>query len=98
MRLGWAIALGIAAGGLVVWWLGRDDPSTINPRNHAPAGVHGAAGQPAAGPALYRWRDDAGTLQLTDTPPKGRPYDTVDVGALERRNTFDPPRDTSPAE
>lgn len=27
-------------------------------------------------PAVYRWRDAAGVLQLTDTPPKDRPYET----------------------
>ena len=25
-----------------------------------------------ARPSLYRWRDDAGVLQITDQPPKGR--------------------------
>lgn len=30
-------------------------------------------------PAVYRWRDAAGVLQLTDTPPKDRPYETVRV-------------------
>src|SRR5687767_13000111 len=35
----------------------------------------------AAKPKLYRWRDGHGVLQLTDTPPKGRKYETVDVDA-----------------
>ncbi|MBB5208666.1 DUF4124 domain-containing protein [Chiayiivirga flava] len=30
-------------------------------------------------PAVYRWRDADGVLQLTDTPPTDRPYDTVRV-------------------
>ncbi|WP_165967510.1 DUF4124 domain-containing protein [Luteimonas aestuarii] len=97
MRLGWAIALGIVAGGLVVWWLGRSDPLATGTPDAA-AGREPAASRPAsAGTSLYRWRDDAGTLQLTDTPPTGRPYETVDVGTLERRNTFDP-RDPPPAQ
>ena len=28
-------------------------------------------------PVLYRWRDDAGVLQVTEQPPKGRKYETV---------------------
>lgn len=30
-------------------------------------------------PALYRWRDSAGRMQLTDTPPSDRPYETVRI-------------------
>lgn len=30
-------------------------------------------------PALYRWHDDQGRVQLTDTPPKDRPYETVRI-------------------
>jgi hypothetical protein len=26
-------------------------------------------------PPLYQWRDDAGVIHVTDTPPKGRPYE-----------------------
>ena len=27
---------------------------------------------------LYRWRDADGTLQITDTPPKGRSFERID--------------------
>ena len=27
--------------------------------------------------SLYRWRDDQGRMQITDQPPKGRPYEEV---------------------
>lgn len=30
-------------------------------------------------PALYRWHDDQGRVQLTDTPPKDRRYETVRI-------------------
>ena len=30
-------------------------------------------------PQVYRWRDDAGVTQITDTPPKNRPYETVRI-------------------
>lgn len=89
--MGWAIVLGIVAGAAVVWWLGRSEHGT-------PAPAAPAAGDPGrgAGPALYRWRDDAGVVQLTDAPPTGRPFETIDVDALQRRNTFDP-RTEAPA-
>lgn len=34
---------------------------------------------PDYAPALYRWKDDQGRTQITDTPPEGRPYETVTV-------------------
>lgn len=92
MRLGWAIVLGIVAGAAVVWWLGRSEDGMPAPAASSarPAGDTSRG----AGPALYRWRDDAGVLQVTDTPPRDRPYDTVDVDGLQRRNTFDPRNET----
>ena len=30
-------------------------------------------------PAVYRWKDDRGVVQLTDTPPKDRPYEEVRI-------------------
>lgn len=30
-------------------------------------------------PALYRWKNDAGVVQLTDRPPLDRPYETVRI-------------------
>jgi hypothetical protein len=32
---------------------------------------------PSLGPPLYKWRDAKGHLQVTDTPPADRPYETV---------------------
>jgi hypothetical protein len=102
VRLGWAIVLGILAGALVVWWLGRDDASGASraAAADAPGRSPAETGDPRGSggtPALYRWRDDAGVLQLTDRPPQGRPYEAVDVDGLQRRNTFDP-RDAAPAQ
>jgi|SRR5690606_8292158 len=92
MRPAWAIAAGILGAGALAWWLAREQPP-------APRAIEGADttgseaargdGQPA-GPALYRWRDDAGIVQITDIPPQGRDYTVVDVAALERRNIIDP--------
>lgn len=88
MRLGWAIVLGIVAGAAVVWWLGRGETGAPGPTSPS-AGPARDAGR-SAGPVLYRWRDDAGVVQVTDAPPTGRPFETIDVDALQRRNTFDP--------
>ena len=33
--------------------------------------------QPGHTKALYRWRDDQGRMQITDQPPKDRPYEEV---------------------
>ncbi len=30
-------------------------------------------------PVLYRWHDAEGRVQLTDSPPSGRPYETVRI-------------------
>ena len=34
---------------------------------------------PRYAPVVYRWRDAAGVLQLTDQPPKDRPFEEVRV-------------------
>lgn len=93
MRLAWAVVAGALVAGALAWWLGRDS----TPRGLGDGDVDRAATPtattpaPAApGPVLYRWHDDAGVVQITDTPPAGRRYTVVDVAALERRNTIDP--------
>ena len=44
-------------------------------------------------PPVYRWHDEAGQMHLTDTPPSGRPYETLYIDP--RRNvvptTLPPP-------
>src|SRR5690606_3503702 len=99
MRPAWAIATGILGAGALAWWLAREQPP-------APASVDGAvvaggeatrAAGPPPGPSLYRWRDAAGVVQITDIPPQGRDYTVVDVAALERRNIIDPDRSAEAA-
>lgn len=97
MRTAWAVVLGIVLAGIAVWWLGRDDAPVGSHDTASPASSRPDPGLPPQRP-LYRWRDDAGVVQLTDTPPKGRPYEAVDVAALERRNVFDPTSAPAPAE
>ena len=92
MRLAWAIVAGAVGAGVLAWWLARDDaPSPQAPAAGAAATTPGRSGAAAsAGPALYRWRDADGVVQITDIPPKGSEYTVVDVGSLERRNVITP--------
>lgn len=78
MRLGWAILIGLLLGGGLVWWSDRQDR-----RNRAadPTPTATPARPLDAGPArpVYRWRDERGVLQITDTPPRDRPYERVEI-------------------
>lgn len=75
MRLGLALLLGLLLAGAVVWWMDRGD------RRTAPEGAPQAARPEGPARPVYRWRDDDGVLQITDTPPSGRPYEKVDIPA-----------------
>lgn len=82
MRLAWAIVGGIVLGGGLAWWLARDTPDEAERRHaRAVAARHADAGE--ARPVLYRWRDGAGVLQITDQPPHGkeagRRFERVDM-------------------
>lgn len=90
MRLAWAIVAGALGAGALAWWLTRETTGTATPASDAAPTASAAAGErsPPQGPALYRWRDDAGVVQITDIPPRGRDYTLVDVAALEQRNTI----------
>ena len=76
MRLAWAVAAGLLLGIGAAWWLARD-PGKAQEKE---ARARQAAAEQAsdARPSLYRWRDDAGVLQITDHPPKGRRYERLD--------------------
>ena len=76
MRLAWAVAAGLLLGIGTAWWLARD-PGKDEAKE---ARASQAAAQQArdARPSLYRWRDDAGVLQITDKPPKGRDFERID--------------------
>lgn len=68
---GTAIALVIGAG---VAWQQRTPPrdAALAPGLAPPAP---ATDTPA--PTLYKWRDDQGVWNYTDTPPPDRPYETI---------------------
>jgi hypothetical protein len=78
MRAAWAILAGLALGGGIAWWLGRGQAPQRSPESRQRAEAAAAAvGEDVLRP-LYRWRDDAGNLQITDTPPpQGRRYERI---------------------
>lgn len=72
MRLGWALLLGIVGGIAVAWWLSRDTPAQARDKQ--------ARAQSAAAATMSRTHDQcsrAGSLHVTATPPKGRPYERI---------------------
>jgi len=77
MRLAWAIVAGLLLGIGVAWWLSREDPGQSQARQQR-AQRAAAAQAREARPSLYRWRDDAGVLQITDKPPANRRYERID--------------------
>ena len=76
MRALWAIAASIALGAGVAWWLARESPEKqVEKQRRAEQAAVAQARD--ARPSLYRWRDDAGVLQITDKPPNGREYERI---------------------
>ena len=77
MRLAWAIIAGLLLGTGVGWWLSREAPGKSQAREQRAQRAAAAQARDAR-PSLYRWRDDAGILQITDKPPKNRRYERID--------------------
>lgn len=77
MRPLWlALLVGLLCGAGIAWWQSRDTPEQA--RGKQRRADHAAAAQAHdAEPVLYRWRDAAGVLQVTEQPPKGRPYQRI---------------------
>jgi hypothetical protein len=78
MRAWLAVAIGLAVGGGVAWWLSKHDADRPDPRRDA---ARQGAAPVDTRPSLYRWRDDAGVLQITEKPPKHRPFERIDRDA-----------------
>ena len=77
MKAIWAVAAGLALGIGVAWWLARDTPQQSEAKQRR--AEHAAAAAAAdARPALYRWHDANGVLQITEQPPKARKYERID--------------------
>jgi hypothetical protein len=83
MRLGWAIAIGLAIGIALAWWLSREPLEAAQVKRERAAQA-AAANAEDARPVLYRWTDVNGVMQITqEPPPKGRKYEKVDVQPRE---------------
>lgn len=65
-----AVALAAAAW----WWFTTEMPRREHERL---AAAEVAAIQAERANTLYRWRDEAGNLHVTDDPPKGRRYERI---------------------
>lgn len=76
MRPVLAVLLGVIGGIAVAWWVSRDTPAQAD-RKQDRAEASAAATAEDAQFGLYRWRDDAGRLHVTDTPPKGRRFERI---------------------
>lgn len=74
MKLLGAIVLAAALAVAAWWWFTREMPRRAQEREVA---AEAAAIQAERANTLYRWRDDAGNLQITDAPPQGRRYERV---------------------
>ncbi|MBL8296995.1 MAG: DUF4124 domain-containing protein [Rhodanobacteraceae bacterium] len=69
--IGWSLAL-LAAGAAAWWYFSPQSlPSAV--RQLAPESPNAQS----ASPPLYKWRDASGRLNVSDAPPKDRPYETV---------------------
>ncbi|MDR2872306.1 MAG: DUF4124 domain-containing protein [Xanthomonadaceae bacterium] len=76
MRWGWAIAIGILAGGGTAWWFSHGPSKQTREETDRLAAER--AEQLLC--PLHRWRDEAGVLQITEQPPPGgRPYERIAV-------------------
>ncbi|MDB6164522.1 MAG: hypothetical protein JWL98_1954 [Xanthomonadaceae bacterium] len=76
MRALWAVAAGLAIGTAGAWWWSRPTAEAAHARQ-ARAEQAAAASARDAIPALYRWHDSRGVLQVTDKPPKGVKYERI---------------------
>jgi hypothetical protein len=77
VRLAWAIIAGLVLGAGIAWWLSREPAAKTEAKQRR---AEQAATELARDtrPSLYRWRDAAGVLQITDKPPRGRPFERID--------------------
>lgn len=68
------LLLAIALAAAAWWWFTAEMPRRQHERA---AAAEAAAIQAERANALYRWRDDAGNLHVTEDPPKGRRYERI---------------------
>ncbi len=66
----------LAIGGGYAWY--NAQPEARTPAETAAATASAApSAHTGPAPALYKWRDDSGVWNYTDTAPTDRPYETI---------------------
>ncbi len=68
------LVLAVALAAAAWWWFTTEMPRREHERAVA---AEAAAIQAERANALYRWRDDAGNLHVTEDPPKDRRYERI---------------------
>ena len=76
---GWLV-LALAAIAALTWWSTRESPEQTRAKQQRAQRATAELAEDSR-PALYRWRDANGVLQLTDEPPKGRRYERIHTDA-----------------
>jgi len=74
MRSLGAVLIAAALAAAAWWWFTIAMPRRAQERAEA---AEASAIQARRMDTLYRWHDDAGNLQITDQPPKGRHYERI---------------------
>lgn len=77
MKVALAISAGLVLGVGATWWFSRSPPDGGRAQPHRGEDATGDGVPAPAG--LYRWRDSAGVLHVTQTPPKDRRYERIDT-------------------
>ena len=68
----WLAGIGVV---VAAWWFAGHPGWETREQKHQREQVM----QEAAKPKLYRWKDENGVTQITQTPPKGRKYKVVEI-------------------
>ena len=68
------LLLAVALSAAAWWWFTSEMPRRERERA---AAAEAAAQQAERADSLYRWRDAAGNLQITEDPPAGRKYERI---------------------
>ena len=70
--LAWLLAISFI---VAVWWFaGHPGWQSAEQKQHREK-----ISKEAAEPKLYRWRDEHGVTQITQSPPKGRKYTVISI-------------------
>lgn len=68
------LVLAVVLGAAAWWWFTQEMPRRERERAVT---AEAAARQAERASSLYRWRDAAGNLQVTQEPPRGRRYERI---------------------